>query len=150
MKKLQLGAVVGVSALVLLTGCGGSGNKVNCTANFEEEGHKYKAEMIAELDNDKVKDLSASMTFESADDADQFYSSYQAIINMAKQYAEEGQEIPEIDIKKSGKTITISNYAALTSTIDSEDGEKLIGITKDEFIKKVESMDEDGVKWSCK
>ena len=150
MKKLQLGAVVGVSALVLLTGCGGSGNKVNCTANVDEDGHKYKAEIIAELDNDKVKDVTASMTFENADDADQLYNSYTAIINMAKQYAQEGQEVPDIDIKKNGKTVTISNYADFASTMESENDEKLIGITKDEFIKKIESTSEDDIKWSCK
>lgn len=150
MKKLYLGAVAGASALLLLTGCGSS-SKVNCKADFEEEGHKYKGEIIAELDsNDKVKDVSASMTFESADDADQFYTMYQQMINMAKQFAEEGQEIPEINIKKSGKTITISDYAALEKMSSSEETEAIIGLKKDEFIKKIESNTDDGAKWSCK
>lgn len=150
MKKLYLGAVVGASALLLLTGCG-SGNKVNCTASFEEGGHKYTGELIADLDNDdKVKDLSASMTFETEEDADQFYSMYESLINMAKQYAEEGQEVPEINIKKDGKKVIISDYAALEEMGSDEDGEKLIGMSKDDFIKKIESDESDGTKWTCK
>lgn len=150
MKKFYVGAIASVCGLLLLTGCGGSGNKVTCTASFEEDGHKYSGEVVAELDsNDKVKDATISMTFENSDDADQFYSMIQMVLGMAKSFAEEGQEVPNIDIKKDGKKIIIDNYAEFAKLNSGEEDEvNIIGMTKDEFIKQLES-DEDE-KWSCK
>ena len=150
MKKLQLGAVVGVGSLLLLTGCGGSGESFKCPADFEEEGHKYSAELKVELDGDKkVKDADSTMIFENEDDANQFYSSYQMIINLAKQFAEDDKDIPEIDIKQSGKKVTISNYASLLEmNSDDEEQESIVGMTKDEFIKKLQS-NTDNVSWKC-
>lgn len=148
MKKLYLGAVAGVSALALLTGCGGSKNQVVCSATMEEDGQKATAEVVAELDsNDKIKDATISYKFDDQDAADQFYSMYQMLVSMSEQ---SGEKL-DIDIKKSGKTITISNYAALEAMqSEDEDSEKLIGMSKDDFIKKVESDNSDGAKWSCK
>ena len=151
MKIKYYGVIVGALSLLFLTGCGGSGNKLSCTADYEENGHKYSAEIVAELDSEeKVKNVDAIYTFNSSDEADQFYSSYQMMINFAKQFAEEDQEIPEIDIKKDGKKITISNFAALESMNSDETEESPIGMKKEEFIKKIESSTEDDVKWTCK
>ena len=150
MKKKYFGIVAGVLSLLLLTGCG-SKNQLKCTADFEEDGHKYSAEIVAELDSEeKVKDVDAIYTFNSSEEADKFYSSYQMMINFAKQFAEDDQEVPEIDIKKDGKKITISNFAALESMNSDEIEESPIGMKKEDFIKKLESSAEDNVKWTCK
>lgn len=147
MKKVffSLTAVLGV---LLLTGCGSS-NKVTCSAEVEESGKTYKGEIVAKLDGDnKVKDASITMEFETEDDASQYYSTYQMIINFAKQFAQEGQEVPEINIKKDGKKVIISDYAAFAKTNSEEESEELIGMSKEDFIKKMESDTEP--KWTCK
>lgn len=149
--KLILGSVVGLSSLLLLTGCGSSSKNLTCTAEFEEEGHKYTGEIVAELDdNDKVKDVSMTMGFDNKEDATQMYSSYQMIISFAKSMAEQsGEEFPEIDIKQDGKKVIISNYAALDKlNSGEEEQETLIGMSKEDFQKKVEAQEE--AKWTCK
>lgn len=148
--KFILGSVVGLSSLLLLTGCGSSKN-LTCTADFEEDGHKYTAEVVAELDgDDKVKDASITMEFENKDDATQMYSSYQMVIQMAESMAKQsGEEVPKIDIKQDGKKVIISNYAELDKLgSGEEDEESLIGMSKDDFKKHIESQEE--VKWTCK
>ena len=106
-KFLKLTAVV--LCLVFITGCG-SKNQLKCTAEAEQNGKKYHGEVIAELDdNDKIKDVSMEMTFDSSEEADQTYSMFQLVIGMAKSMAQEGQEVPNIDIQKNGKTITIED-----------------------------------------
>ena len=147
MKKLYLGAVAGLGSLLVLTGCGGSKNQVKCTAKVDEEGQKATAEVIAELDsNDKIKDATISYEFEDQSAADQFYSMYQMLVGMSDQ----SEEDLKIDIKKSGKKITISNYAAFEAMeSEDDDSEKMIGMSKEDFIKKVESGSEDGLNWKC-
>ncbi len=147
MKKMYLGAITGMCGLLLLTGCG-SGNKVTCSSEFEESGHKFSSEIVASLDGDnKVKDVSASMTFENADDAEQFYSMYQGILDMAKSYGGE-EEVPKIDIKKEGNKIIIDNFAEFEKMSSDDDSANIIGMTKEDFIKQIESDEEE--KWSCK
>ena len=121
MRNKLFGVTVGVLSLLLLTGCG-SKNQLKCTAEAEQNGQKYTGEIIVDLDdNDKVKDATMSMSFGSSEEADQAYSMFQLVIGMAKSMAEEGKEIPDIDIKKDGKTLTISNYAAFASLSSDED-----------------------------
>ena len=152
MKNKYLLLFVGVLSLLLVTGCGGSKNQVKCTAEIEQDGKKYKAEIIAQLDdNSKVKDASMTMTFDSEEEAAQSYSMMQMVIGIAKSFAEEGKEIPEIDIKLDGKSLTISNYAAFAEiSSDEEEQQKLIGLTKDEFINKIKSETSEESDWSCK
>lgn len=148
--KFLLGTVAGLSCLTFLTGCGSKKN-VTCTADFEEDGHKYVGEIIAELDdNDKIKDASVSMNFEKEEDATQMYNSYKMILSFAEGMAEEGDaEVPKIDIKQNGKKVTISNFAELSKIqSEDEDNTNIIGMKKDEFIKTIEARED--AKWSCK
>lgn len=150
MKIKYFGVIVGVLSLLLLTGCG-SKNQLKCTAEVEQNGSKYSGKMIVELDgNDKVKDATMEMTFDNEDEANQTYSMFQLVIGMAKSMAEEGQEVPDIDIKKDGKTLTISNYASFAKFTSDEENESLIGMSKEDFIKKVEADSSSGGKWTCK
>lgn len=152
MKKTYLGVIAGVLSLLLLTGCG-SKNQLKCTATAEQNGKKYTGEVIAELDdNDKIKDASMSLTFGSSEEASQAYAMFQFAIGIAQSMAEEGQDVPNVDIKIDGKTLTISNYAAYASlnSSDEEDKVEIIGMSKEEFIKKLESDTSDNAKWTCK
>ena len=45
----------------------------------------------------------------------------------------------KIDVKCSGKNITIKNYESVLNSSDSEN--KITGLTKDEFIQKMTSED---------
>ena len=111
--KLLVGAVTAVCGLFLLTGCGGSGNKVTCT--MEQDGNE--AEIVAELDDDdKVKSLTATMTFADEDTAKESYEYIEQFVESAK---------------LKGKTITISDYAEMT-------GSNAVGKTKAEFVEMLE------------
>lgn len=149
MKIKYFGVIVGVLSLLLLTGCG-SKNQLKCTAEAEQNGKKYKGEIVVDLDNnDKVKDASMTMTFDSSEEADQMYSMFQLVIGMAQGMAEDGKEVPNFDIKKDGKSIIISNYASFASFSGDEEKEELLGMSKEDFIKRVESDTSNG-KWTCK
>lgn len=121
MKKF--GAFLFVSTL-LLTGCGKSNaNKVTCTATVEEDGKKVTTEVIADLKDNKVSDVSAKMTFEDEESAKETCSMLAFVSALGQ---DEGKKL---DYKCDGKTISINNYDEL-----SDDGDKVTGLTKDEFI----------------
>ena len=116
MKKYFLIAVV---ALLLLTGCGKK--QVVCSADMEESGVSMKVSLIGELDSaDKITKVSYEYEFSDSTTADQ----YCALIKLA--YS---------DATCSGKKITIADATSLLE----EDGEKVVGMTKDEFITKAKS-----------
>ncbi len=139
-KKLFYSLIVGVFGALLLAGCGGSSNKVTCTGDIEEGGVKYaSAEIEAEFDSsDKIKNVSASMTFESEEVASQYYAYMTALSSMA------GDSV-KLDAKLDGKKVTIKNYDVIASANEEDN---IIGISKKEFIEKMES-DKD-VKVVCK
>ena len=144
MKKGLLLLFVSVFGLVLLTGCGDSGKKVTCTADMEgEDGKKAgTAEIVAELDDsDKVKAVSATMEFDDADYASQAYG----MISLMNAFMEGQEDAVKIDAKLDGKKLTINNFDAY---MDSDEETKMIGMTKDDFIKAMESNEE--MKASCK
>ncbi len=126
MKKIMFSIMV-VGCVFLLTGCG-LGNKVVCTGTTEESGYKVGMKVTATLKGNKVDKVSASMSFDNKETADTFCS----ILKLANTYAEDGKKI---DFSCSGKSITIKDY---TQLVDSSD-EKLSDITKEDFIKAMES-----------
>lgn len=144
MKKGLLLLLVSVFGLTLLTGCGGSSKKVTCTAKIESSGDSAggSAEIVAELDDsDKVKGVSATMKFESEEEASQAYGMMSFVNAMIEQQGEGDK----IDVKLDGKTLTINNFDAYAG-MDSE--EKLIGMSKEDFIKAMEADEE--MKATCK
>ena len=124
--------------LFVVTGCGNK-NQVVCSASMNEAGMTMKADLIGELDKDEkissvtiVYDLNDSKTAET----------YCNLFKMAED-KEKG-----VTVDCSGSKITIKGLASMD--MDDEDGEKVIGLTKDEFIKKATEQEEDGVKFTCK
>lgn len=164
MKKIYLG-IIAVVGLFVLTACGGSKNKVTCTADLEENGQKAAVlSIIADLDkDDKVEKVSAEIAFDDKDKASQAYSMYQLVIGMVEQLGNEQDKanIKDLKIELDGKKIVINDYAAfakmqMSSEGDPETGEQLpereslIGMTKEKFKTAIESDKEQGVTFSCK
>ena len=134
MKKLSL---ISLAALLLfVTGCGGSKNSVTCTASEESDGIKMTAEIVAEFDdNDKLTDATIEYDLGDSTVAEQYCSFFKLMEDSEK----------GVSVKCSGTKITVNGYAQIE---DAEEEESVIGMTKDEFIKKVEST-EDG-SYTCK
>lgn len=116
--------------LVVLVGCGNK-NQVTCSGEMNEGGMTIKAEVIADLDADnKVTD--ATVVYDLGDEttATTYCSFFKLMEDSSK----------GISISCSGSKITIKGYAQM------EDGdEKLVGTTKDDFVK---AMEAEGLK--CK
>jgi hypothetical protein len=133
MKKYSLIALAAL--LLVVTGCGGSKNKVTCTATEEEGGIKMTAELVAEFDkDDKLSD--ATVTYDLGDST------------VAKQYCSLFQLMEDeekgVKVSCSGSKVTISGYA----NAQSDDDEEVLGMSRDEFIKKMEETED--VKFTCK
>ena len=95
-----------------MTACGG-GNKVTCSRELEEEGHKYTVKVVADLDGDKITGGEVVYTFETTEDADQFCEAMK-----------QGND----KVSCSGKKVTMEGNA---------EGE---GSSKDDFIKEAEAQ----------
>lgn len=123
---------LGIGILLLFTGCGS--NKVVCTQTEEEDGKKIELQVTANLKDNKVSTVDATMKFED----DTTASQYCGIMQLFNSFTED--ETKKIDVKCSGKNVTIKNYESI---LDSEDSEnKIAGLTKEEFIQKMTSKDE--------
>lgn len=117
MKKYFLIAVV---ALVLLVGCGNK-NQVTCTASMSEGGISMKVSVIADLDSDnKVTKVAYEYDFGDSKTAEQYCS----LIQLSYK-----------DAQCSGSKITIPDATSMLE----ESGQKVVGMTKDEFVKFAQS-----------
>ena len=137
MKKYSLIALAAL--LVVVTGCGGGGSKntVTCTATSNEGGIEMKAEVVAEFDsNDKLED--ATVTYDLGDStvANQYCSLFKLMEDESK----------GVKVTCSGTKVTMTGFAQLES--EDEDDESAIGMSKEDFIKKMEES-EDG-SYTCK
>ena len=93
------------------------------------------------MKNNKVSSVNAEMNFDSEDTAKQTCSTLELMNSFNT------DESKKLDFKCKGKKITIKDYDKFGS--DKEE-DKLVGLTKDEFIKKMtEGSDEDS-KVTCK
>ena len=139
--KYFLGLIVSVFGLVLLTGCGGSGKKVTCTADLKEGDTKYgTAEITAKLDDsDKVTSATMVMKLDDEQMAQQVYG----MLSLANSFAQDDSQ--KIDAKLDGKTITINSAETYLA---KEGGEELVGMSKADFIKKIEA--DESMKAVCK
>lgn len=115
--------------LPFLTGCFQGPKEVVCTVIEENEGTSLKLRVIGSLDdNDIVKDISATMEADTVEIAKQFY----LYLDLANYSLGENEKL---DIELKGKTIYINNYGKMLEAGDSLN--KMTGIKKDEFIKKL-------------
>lgn len=112
-----------------LTGCFSSANEVICTVVEENEGSSLKLQVIGSLDdNDIVEDISATMEADTVEIANQLY----LYLDLANYSLGEDEKL---DIELKGKTIYINNYGKMLEAGNSLN--KMTGIKKDEFIKKL-------------
>ena len=132
MRKYILLLFVG---LFLLSGCGNK--EVVCTGEEDLEGENVKAEIVAKLEDDKVDSVSATMTFDSEDSANQMCS----IFDLYNSSIENDDY--KIDVSCDGTKMTFNNYTELLSLKD--DSDNIIGMSHDYFIQ---AMEEDEL--SCK
>ena len=120
-----------VVAIGFVTGCGGKKNQVVCTGKATENGQTYEAKIVANLKDDKIKDGYIEMKFSDKKTAD----SMCGLMAMANSMAEKDSD--KIDYSCKGKTVKINSL----KTMDDEG--KIIGMTKDEFIKQAKSSSDD-------
>lgn len=124
MKKLFSLIGIFVFSALVLTGCGGSGDKLVCT--ISEDG--AKGEITATFKNDKVNGLSAVMEFATEEEATQ----YMQIVQLAEAFM--GEDV-KIGAKQSGKKITIDDMLPMLEGSTDDDGNevKITDMTKEEF-----------------
>ena len=129
---MKKGILLGIAGLFILTGCG---NKVVCTGKIDESGTKAEAKITATIKSDKVSKVSAKMTFADEKTA----KTVCTYADLANTLAEKEEDKVKVTCK--GKTVTFDDY---TKLVDGE--EKIVGMSKADFIKAMESQS--GVK--CK
>ena len=123
MKKYFL-VVLCMVLLFAVTGCGKK--QVKCSRSFTEDGMTMTGEVIADLDgSDKITDVTIVYDIGDQKTADAYCGLMKLGIDESK-----GQSV-----SCSGTKITIKG---LDSFEETEDSEKIIGITKDEFVKLAE------------
>ena len=134
MKKYLL-VVLCALLVFVVTGC--NKNEVKCTGKIEENGKEYEAEVVAEFDkDDKLIDATITEDLGSKEAADQMCALYKAFMS----------EESGVSFSCSGSKITIKGYANLDS--EEDDDEKMIGMTKEEFKKYMNTKTEG--KITCK
>ena len=108
-----------------------------------------KLQVTANMKDNKVSTVDATIKYISAIEEspeiatikfedDTTASQYCGLMQLFNSFAED--ESKKIDVKCSGKNITIKNYESVLNSSDSEN--KITGLTKDEFIQKMTSEDE--------
>ncbi len=123
MKKYFLVVLCAV-VLFVVTGCGNK-NQVVCEETATEGGVSMKAEIIVDFDdNDKLTDATAVYNLDSEETANQ----YCAFMKLAED-ADKG-----VKVECSGKKITIKGFANVDQ---DEDEEPMIGMSKEDFMKKM-------------
>lgn len=128
--KKSIIAIVAVVALGCITGCGKNKNQVVCTGKATENGKTYEAKIVANLKNNKVNDGYIEMKFSDSKTADTMCSLFKLANSMAD------KESDKIDYSCKGKTVKIN-------TLDMDEDEKFVGLTREEFIKKATKDSED-------
>ena len=125
MKKYLL---VGVIGLLLFTGCGKSKNAdIVCSGKMTEEGQTVEAKYYGYLTDGKISRIDAELTFDKEETAKQMCQMYELVKQMAP------EETKDMKITCDGKTMTVENFPD-----DGEGDEKIIGATKEEFVKMAE------------
>ena len=127
-------AFASVIAIGCVTGCGGKKNQVVCTGKVSEGSQTYEAKIVAKLKDNKVNDGYMEMKFSDQKTADTMCG----MMKLANSMAED--ESKKIDFTCKGKTLKINSLESMESE-DSDD--KIIGMTKEAFIKQATSSSKD-------
>lgn len=111
----------------LVVGCGNK-NQVTCTKTETEDGVTATIKMIANLKDNKVSSVDAVMSY----DDENTISLMCSMFAVANEHAESDSD--KVDYKCNKNSIEIKNFDKM-----SDEDEKIIGITKEEFISGMES-----------
>lgn len=120
-----------VVTLGFITGCGKNKNQVVCTGKAKENGQSYEVKIVANLKKNKINDGYMEMKFSNEKTAQSMCGLMAMANGMAK------KDSDKIDYKCKGKTLKINSLKTL------DDDGKIIGMTKDEFIKQATSSSKD-------
>ena len=130
--------IVALLIVFLTVGCGKkNSNQVKCTAKMPVNASlTIDAEIIAYFDkDDKLNDATFVYDLKDKDMAEQYCSMFKLMESAAD----------GVKVKCSGTKITIEGYGNLET---ADDAEEIMGMTKSEFIKTMESYTE--AEFSCK
>lgn len=132
MKRVKIIFALVISS-ILLCGCESSKNKVVCVGKVVDDGYEMTMRITAKLKDDKVTNATATMTFNDEDTA-------QAVCGFLN-IQTSTNEVDTYECK--GNKITIKDFSKVKETSEND---KIIGITKEEFINKM--TEDEGV--TCK
>lgn len=140
MKQFGVFFAVGI---LLLTGCG-SKKTVVCSETVKADDGEYKVEVIGNLKDGKISSVDAKFTFDSEDTAQEMCSMFALYSSFAS--SDEESDSNKFEYKCDGKIITITNYEQLVE----DDETKVVGMTKDEFIKSIKDDASEDEEITCK
>lgn len=126
-------AFAAVVVLGCITGCGKNKNQVVCTGKATEDGQTYEAKIVANLKDGKVKDGYMEMKFSDKKTAETMCG----FMNLANSMAEKDSD--KIDFTCKGKVLKINSL----DTLSSNEDDKIVGLTREEFIKQATSNSKD-------
>lgn len=133
MKKTLKSLLVAVFMLVILLALTGCGNKLVATRETEEMGQKMEEKIEVSFKKDKVNKVKMTYTFDDKDTAE-------AMAGILKMGMSMSDEDMKIDIKQSGKKVTMTVDAKAYAEMAGEDEADM---TKEEL---KEMLEDEGYK----
>ena len=134
-KVLKCSLLIMVMGVLLLSLVACGGNKLTATKETDEDGVKYKEELVISFKNDKADSVKFTFTFENEDDAKSMYDMFKLL----NEYSTDDEKFAE-NLKQDGKKLTGEiNPKILISDNDDENDES--SLSKENFKK---SLEEDG------
>lgn len=133
MKKTLKTLLVAAFMLVILLALTGCGNKLVATRETEEMGMKMEEKIEVSFKKDKVNKVKMTYTFDDKDTAE----AMAGILKMGMSMADEDMKI---DVKQSGKKVTMTVDAKAYAEMAGEDE---VDMNKDEL---KEMLEEQGYK----
>lgn len=130
MKKiLKSSLLLTLMAVLLLSLVACGGNKLTATKETDEDGVKYKEELVISFKNDKADSVKFTFTFENEDDAKSMYSMFELL----NEYSTDEEKFAE-NLKQDGKKLTGEINPKLLS--NDEDDES--SLSKENLKKSLE------------
>ena len=127
MKKTLKSLLLVSFMLVILLALTGCGDKLVATRETEEMGMKIEEEIEVSFKDDKVNKVKMTYTFDSKEQAESMKSLFTLGMSM-------NGETTNLDIKQSGKKLTIEADAEAYAELAGED----VDISKDELREQLE------------
>lgn len=100
-KVLKNGLLFTLMAVLLLSLVACGGNKLTATKETDEDGVKYKEELVVSFKDNKADSVKFTFTFENEDDAKKMNSMFELL----NQFSEDGEKYVD-NLKQNGKKLT--------------------------------------------